>query len=48
VNKREECRLVVVGDRIFAVVIHARSEASRIDTGVPITDALVDLLAGGA
>jgi ATP-grasp ribosomal peptide maturase len=31
VNKREECRVVVVGDRVFAVAIHAGSEASRID-----------------
>jgi hypothetical protein len=31
VNKREECRVVVVGDRVFAVAIHAASEASHID-----------------
>lgn len=31
VNKRKECRVVVVGDQIFAVAIHAGSEASRID-----------------
>lgn len=31
VNKRRECRVVVVGDRVFAVEIHAGSEASHID-----------------
>lgn len=31
VNKRQECRVVVVGDRIFAVAIYAGSEASHID-----------------
>ncbi len=31
VNKRRECRVVVVGDRVFAVAIHAGSEASHID-----------------
>ncbi|MGH3601587.1 MAG: ATP-grasp ribosomal peptide maturase [Pseudonocardiaceae bacterium] len=31
VGKMRECRIVVVGDRVFAVAIHAGSAASRID-----------------